>query len=268
MPYASNDGVEIFYDVEGPRDAPVVTFVEGLSYGTWMWRWQRDDLREDYRTIVFDNRGTGDSDEPEGPYTASGMASDLEAVLDDAGVDETHVVGASLGGMIAQQYALEYDRAASLVLVCTTPGGEDAVPIPEETLDRMLNVPAEYGPAESIRHKMRPAFTDEFWEENEAVVDRIVEWRLETDPSERAYEWQTAAASAFDASERLGEIDQPTLLIHGTADRVVPFANAELLAEGLSDGELRADEVNDGIREFLSRETADRGAGSESEGPE
>jgi len=264
MPIASNDGVRLAYDLDGPSDAETVAFVEGLSYGTWMWRWQREALGEDYRTLVWDNRGTGDSGEPEGPYTTEQMAADFEAVLDDAGVASAHVVGASLGGMIAQQYALEYDRAESLTLLATTPGGEDAVPVPEETRQRMLDVPAEYDRAESVRYKMRPAVTDEFWENHGDVIDQIVEWRLDTDPSDRAYEWQSAAAVAFNASDRLDEIDLPTLVLHGTADRVVPFENAELLEAGIPEATLepieggshlcfieRADTVNDRLRQFL-----------------
>lgn len=238
MAYATNDGVRIYYEEEGPADAETVVFVEGLAYGTWMWNWQRDPLADDFHTVVLDNRGTGESDTPEGPYTVGEMAGDVEAVLADAGVDRAHVVGASLGGMIAQEYALSYDRARSLALFCTTPGGDDAVPIPEETQSRMLNVPAEYGPAETIRYKMRPAFSDGFWESHPDVVDRIVEWRLDTDPTPEAYEWQSAAAVAFDASDRLGDIEVPTLLAHGTADRVLPVENAHLLAEGIPDSDL------------------------------
>jgi pimeloyl-ACP methyl ester carboxylesterase len=230
-----------------------------------MWNWQRETLNDDYRTVVIDNRGTGGSDEPEGPYTVEGMASDVEAVLSDAGLDQVHAVGASLGGMIAQQYALDYDRARSLALLCTTPGGDDAIPIPDETLDRMLNVPEEYGRAETIRYKMRPAFTDEFWAANETVIDRIVDCRLATDPSPEAYEWQSAAASGFDASECLGEIDVPTLVLHGAADRVVPVENADLLEAGIPDARRvtlegaphllfveRADTVTEELRRFLA----------------
>ena len=264
MPTATHDGVTLSYERSGPADAETVAFVEGLSYGTWMWRWQREALSDAYETLVWDNRGTGDSDEPEGPYTTEQMAADFEAVLDDAGVESVHVVGASLGGMIAQQYALDYDRAASLTLIATSPGGEDAVPIPEETQQHMLAVPDDYDEAEAIRYKMRPAVTDAFWEDHADVIDRIVEWRLETDPSDQAYEWQAAAAVAFDISDRLGELDLPTLLVHGTADRVVPFENGELLAAGIPDARLesieggshlcfveRSDTVNDHLRTFL-----------------
>lgn len=263
MAYATNDGTRIAYDVAGPPDAEAVTFLEGLAYGTWMWNWQREGLSE-HRTVVMDNRGTGDSEAPEGPYTVEEMAADLEAVLDDAGIERTHLVGASLGGMIAQRYALDYDRAESLALLCTTPGGDDAVPIPEETQARMLAVPDDYGPSETIRHKMEPAFTDGFWDDNQDVVDRIVDWRLETDPSEDAYEWQSAAAVGFDASDELDEIDLPTLVLHGTDDRVLPPENGRLLAEGIPGARLveveggshlffveRDERVTDELREFV-----------------
>ncbi len=265
MAYATNDWIRIYYEAEGPADAEPVIFIEGLAYGTWMWDWQRDPLSGEYRTVVLDNRGTGNSDTPGGPYTVAEMAGDVEAVLDETGLTEVHLVGASLGGMIAQEYVLRYDRARSLTLFCTTPGGEEARPIPAETVDRMLNVPEGYGPSETIRHKMKPAFTDDFWAEHPEVVDRIVDWRLETDPSEQAYEWQSAAATAFDVSDRLGEVSIPTLILHGTADRVVPVKNADLLADGIPGAELvtlegaphllfieRADRVTTEIREFLA----------------
>ncbi|WP_459194044.1 alpha/beta fold hydrolase [Halosimplex sp. J119] len=241
-----------------------MTFVEGLSYGTWMWDRQRGGL-DDYRTLVWDNRGTGASDEPEGPYTVAEMAGDLRAVLADADVDGTHLVGASLGGMIAQEYALEFDCADSLALFSTTSGGDEAVPVPEETQARMQSVPEGYGPAETIRHRMKPAFTDDFWEREPEVIDRIVDRRLDTDPSDRAYEWQLAAAAAFDASDRLGDLDLPALVVHGDDDRVLPVENGRLLADLIPGARLveidggshlvfieQPERVNDELREFLA----------------
>src|SRR6056297_1015561 len=161
MPYADNDGISLYYEITDPAgdntgpaeetttedDAETVALVEGLGYGRWMWRWQRDRLADEgYRVVVFDNRGTGDSDAPEGPYTVAEMASDLEAVLADAGVERAHVVGASMGGMIAQQYALDYDRAASLTLMCTTAGGDMANLFPEETQEHLDALPGGLGP--------------------------------------------------------------------------------------------------------------------------
>ncbi|WP_324758237.1 alpha/beta fold hydrolase [Haloarcula montana] len=264
MPYANNDGVRLAYEREGPGNAETVVFVEGLGYGRWMWRWQHRAVSDDYESIRWDNRGTGESDEPDGPYTVPEMASDLEAVLDHAGVESAHVVGASMGGMIAQQYALEYDRARSLTLMCTSPGGPEEAPIPEETLERMFGVPEDADEREAIRYKMRPAMTEGFWADNQELIDRIVEWRLDSDASEQARTWQAAGVEAFDVHDRLGEITQPTLLVHGTADRVVPYENGELLAAGLPDVEFvtlegaphllfieRRERVTDRLLEFL-----------------
>ncbi|MBV0903887.1 alpha/beta fold hydrolase [Haloarcula salina] len=235
MHYATNDGVELAYERAGPADAETVAFVEGIGYGRWMWRWQRDTLAEEYDTIVWDNRGTGDSDEPEGPYTMAQMAADLDAVLADAGVESAHVVGASMGGMIAQRYALDHDRARSLALLCTSPGGPEAAPVPEETQQRMFAVPDDLDERELRRYKMQPAFSDGFPDAHPDLIERIVDWRIESDAGDRALQWQAAAVAAHDVSDRLGEIDVPTLVVHGTADRVVPFENGELLAAGVPD---------------------------------
>lgn len=233
MAFADNDGISIAYERDGVEDAETIVFVEGLGYGRWMWRWQRAALQDHYDLILFDNRGTGDSDTPDGPYTIAEMASDLEAVLDDAGVEHAHVVGASMGGMITMQYALEYDRADSLALLCTSPGGPDAAPVPEETLDKMYNVPEELDERESIKYKMQPAMSESFPERYDDVLEQIVDWRLETDASEQAREWQGAAVQAFDVSDRLAELALPVIVMHGTGDQVVPPENGELLAESL-----------------------------------
>ena len=235
--YATNDGIDLAYDRRGPPDAATVVFTEGIGYGRWMWRWQRDALADRYDTIVWDNRGTGDSDTPEGPYTMAQMAGDMEAVLEAAGVDAAHVVGASMGGMIAQQYALEYDRARSLALLCTSPGGPEAVDVPEETAERMFAVPEGLDERETRRYKMAPAVSDGFLDANPDLVERIIDWRIASDAGDQALAWQAAAVEAFDVSDRLDEIPVPVLVLHGTGDRVVPVENGDLLADGIRDVE-------------------------------
>ncbi|WP_128477739.1 alpha/beta fold hydrolase [Halorussus pelagicus] len=272
MPYADNDGISLYYETIAPeddedaRDAETVALVEGLGYGRWMWRWQKDRLAEEgYRVVVWDNRGTGDSDAPDGPYTVAEMASDLEAVLDAVGAERAHVVGASMGGMIVQQYALDYDRAESLGLLCTSPGGDEAPETPEETQARMFGVPEDADEREAIRYKMKPAMTDEFWAENDDLIESIVDWRLAGDASDAAREAQAAGVARFDASDRLGDIEVPVLVAHGTADRVLPVENADLLYEALPSAQRarfedgshlffieQAETVNDRLAEFLS----------------
>src|SRR3984885_29170 len=96
----------------------------GLGYASLLWHRTRPILAQHFRTIAFDNRGVGLSDAPPGPYPIAAMASDAAAVLDAAGVPRAHVFGISMGGMIAQEFALQYPaRTRSLILGCTSAGG-------------------------------------------------------------------------------------------------------------------------------------------------
>jgi len=274
MPLASNGGVDVYYEVDGPADSPTVVLVEGLGYGRWMWNWQREALAERYETIVIDNRGTGKSDAPDGPYSIVEMAADVEAVLADHEAERAHLVGASMGGMIVQRYALDHDRAASIALLCSSPGGEDAPAASPEVQAIMVAEPEGYDEREVLRHRMAPAMTDGFPERNDDLMERIVDWRLEQDADEAAREAQLAAVGAFDASDRLGEVDVPALVAHGTADRILPVENADLLADGLPDARLelveggphlffieQADAVNETLLAFLDEHAAGRRGG-------
>ena len=297
MPQATRDGVSIYYerdDGAGDGTAPVV-FVQGLGFGRWMWRWQREAVADRYDVIAPDNRGTGRSDGglprlvPRLPgmlrglvvlklagYSMSGLAADLEAVLDDAGIYNAHIVGASMGGMIAQRYAVEYTRAKSLTLCCTSHGGPDAAPVPEETQAHMFETPDGASERQLIRHRMRPAFTERFTNRNPHLMDRIIEWRREQDAGDPAREAQAAAVRSFDVSDRLGRVRVPTLILHGTDDRVVPVENARLLAEKLPNSRLELvdggshlffieddESVTDSLLAFLDEQESDAPRGGD-----
>ncbi|MUV57526.1 alpha/beta fold hydrolase [Halogeometricum sp. CBA1124] len=274
MPTVDSDGVTIAYETRGPAtpdpDAETVVLLEGLGYGRWMWRWQAAALDDRYEVVLLDNRGTGDSDAPDGPYAVAEMAADVEAVLADLDVEAAHVVGASMGGMIAQAYALDYDRTASLSLLCTSHGGEDAVPTPPETQERMFDVPDDADEREAIRYKMRPAMTDDFFDGRDDLVERIVDWRLASDAPPHARAAQAEAVAGFDRRADLANLDVPTLVLHGTADRVLPVENGRRLADRVaeaSDASVafeafdggshlffveRAGDVNDRLATFLN----------------
>jgi len=309
MPVAHNDGVAIDYERSPPDagdagdadgagdavdagdadDAETVVFIEGWSYGRWMWRWQRDALGEAYGTVLYDNRGTGRSESPglgmptllgklperlrqplvytfhREKYTIPVMASDLEAVLADVGVESAHVVGASMGGMIAQQYAVDYDRAASLTLLCTTAGGDMANLIPEDTMAHLEDVPDGLDEREEIRYLMEPATTAAWREDNDDLLSDIVDWRLEGDASPQARDAQAMGQLGWDVRDEVAELDVPTLVLHGDADEVVPLERGAVVAERIPDARFevvdggphlffieQADLVNEHLREFLA----------------
>lgn len=210
--------------------APVV-LVHGLGYARWGWEPVADVLAERFEVVLLDNRGIGASDAPSGPYTVAEMAGDVLRVLDEAGVERAHVVGTSLGGMIAQELALTApDRVEKLVLVCTTPGGPNAAPMPEVTVQLLAEAPT-LEPLVALRRFVANALRPDPPEE---TVERILAHRLATAQPPAAWMAQAAAGAAFDAWASLPGLTAPTLVIHGTADVVVAPANADLLAERIA----------------------------------
>jgi pimeloyl-ACP methyl ester carboxylesterase len=210
--------------------APVV-LVHGLGYARWGWEPVADALVETCEIVLLDNRGIGGSEAPPGPYTAAEMAEDVLSVMDDAGLDRAHVVGTSLGGMIAQELALASpERVEKLVLVCTTPGGPNAAPMPEATT-RLLAEASTMEPLVALRRLVENALAPDPPEE---LVQRILAHRLATAQPPAAWMAQAAAGASFDAWDRLPGLSVPTLVLHGTEDVVVDPANADLLAERIS----------------------------------
>ena len=109
MPFVrSTDGVRLHYRESGRRSGPPVLMIQGLGADKHLWDLQRIALAPWNRTIALDNRGAGRSDKPHGVYSLEQMADDVIAVLDDAGVDDAHIVGASMGGVVAQLIALRH----------------------------------------------------------------------------------------------------------------------------------------------------------------
>jgi 3-oxoadipate enol-lactonase len=222
---ARNGEVELAYEVIGT--GPPVLMIQGLGYGGRGWGPALELLAEDFTVAAFDNRGFGASDVPPGPYSTQELAEDARAVLDAAGFDRAHVVGASLGGMAAQELALvDPQRIDRLVLACTTPGVH-GYPMPARTMSLMLEAPTS--PADvALRRFVENALGDGSSPE---LVERIVAYRTANPPDLAGWQAQAAAGATHDALARLGEIEATTLIVHGTKDAVVDLRNADLLAE-------------------------------------
>ena len=230
---ARSGAVRIAYDSVGSGEPLVL--VHGLGYARWGWEPVLGPLADSFEVVTLDNRGIGSSDVPAGPYTASDMAADVVAVLDAAGLESAHVVGTSLGGMVAQELAIgRPDRVRRLVLACTTPGGPNAFPLPEPTLRLMAEAPF-LPPEEALRRFVENALAADTVHDRPELAERIYRLRLEHPPDPLGWRAQAAAGVTFDAFDRLGSISAPTLVLHGTDDTVVDVRNAQLLAEGIPD---------------------------------
>ena len=210
--------------------APLL-LIHGLGYARWGWEPVLPALAGRFDVILFDNRGIGESDAPPGPYTVAGMASDALKVLDEAGVERAHVVGTSLGGMVAQELALSApERVDRLVLACTTPGGPKAHPMPQVTVD-LLTAAASLEPAVALRRFVENALSPETVTGRPEVVERVLEHRRATAQDTAAWGAQAAAGAAFDAYDRLAAVTASTLVQHGTEDVVVDPRNSDVLSE-------------------------------------
>jgi pimeloyl-ACP methyl ester carboxylesterase len=227
---ADSAGIGIAYELLG--DGPPLLLVQGLGYGGRGWGPVLDLLAEDFLVVTYDPRGFGASDVPPGPYTAAQLAADAAAVLDAAGLERAGVLGASLGGMAAQELALERPELVDrLVLACTTPGGADAYPMPARTVRLLLEGPT-LAPELALRRFVENALGDDAPGE---LVERILAYRKANPPDPAGWAAQAAAGAAFDAHDRLGAIEAPTLVVHGTADAVVDPRNAGVLAAAIPD---------------------------------
>jgi 3-oxoadipate enol-lactonase len=233
MAFVENQGARIYWDEQG--DGPPVLLIMGLGYPSQMWHRTRPALAAHYKTIALDNRGIGRSDLPPGPYPIAVMASDAAAVLDAAGVESAHVLGISMGGMIAQEFALQYPkRVRSLILGCTAEGGPSAVRAEPEAI-QMLMARGKMN-AEEAAQAAVPFIYDAATPRER--IDEDIAIRRPWFPQAEGYNAQLQGILAWEAYSRLPDIAVPTLVIHGESDRLVPPGNGRLIAERIPGAKL------------------------------
>jgi pimeloyl-ACP methyl ester carboxylesterase len=209
----------------------------GMNATGW-WRTVPVLAAAGFTVVAFDNRGVGRSGRPTGPYTVTQMADDAVAVLDAAGIEHAHVYGISLGGMIAQEIALRHpDRADALVLGATTPGGDQSVAADDETL-AFFRRRGEMSAEEAVWASVPYNYGLRTRTERAQLIGEDIVQRLRYPIEPEPYAAQLAAALGHDAHSRLRQIEAPTLVVHGQADRMVAPANARLLAEAIPGAEV------------------------------
>jgi len=196
-------------------------------------------LRQAFTTIRFSNRGTGLSELPPGPPLSMRlMASDAEGLLDHLGIPKAHVLGISMGGMIAQELALASpQRVRGLVLGCTNCGPLHSVPAQADVLNKMgqLATLIQRPAIEQVQEFWKLAVTPHFIETGAEFLAAIASEGLKAPPSLAALAQQFAAIQSFDSYERLPDISAPTLIIHGDQDLLVPVPNASILQQRIPD---------------------------------
>lgn len=222
-----------FWVEQTGRGAPVL-LISGLGYSSWCWTELRDALQADFRVVTFDNRGTGRSSKPPGPYSMAMLADDAARVLERCDLADAHVLGHSMGGYIALHLALRHPKKVrSLILVGTSRGGRDTEPVPEETQADWTRYrglpPAEYARS-TMPHSFAPGWTDAHPERFEHYLEERL--RHPTPPEAWLAQYLACVDHVIRGVDVRG-VGVPALVMHGTADRVVPYRNGELLARSL-----------------------------------
>ncbi|MGD1021138.1 MAG: alpha/beta hydrolase [Candidatus Sulfotelmatobacter sp.] len=232
MSFIENQGAKLYWDEQGQGEP--VLLIMGLGYPSALWHRSRPVLSQHFRTVAFDNRGVGLSDVPPGPYAIATMAADAGAVLDAAGVSRAHIFGVSMGGMIAQEFALQYPaRTCSLILGCTSPGGPAAVRA-ERNVSNILM--ASGMTLEQAREAILPYIYDA--DTPREKIEEDLNLRRKWLASMEGYTAQLQAILAWEGYTRIAQITAPTLVIHGTSDALVPCANGELIASLIPNAKL------------------------------
>lgn len=226
--FVEANGIRCFYELEGDGEE-VVVLIHALGTNHRMWDRQVEVLKPRFRVLRYDVRGHGQTDKPPGPYSLELFAQDLAALLDGLGIPAAHLVGLSMGGMIAQTFALNYPgRVKSLVLADTSSR------YPPESR-RQFEERAAIAEAQGMGPLVEPAlerwFSPEFHRAHPEVVEKYRQMLLANDP--KAYAAATRAIAQLDLTSRLGAIKVPTLVIVGADDPGTPPAMAREIAAAI-----------------------------------
>ena len=226
MPYLERpDGTRLYYELHGDPTAGALILLEGMGGDIPGWRRNTPHLAAELRVIAYDFRGNGSSDEPPGPCTMATFVEDTIALLDSLDVDRAHVYGQSFGGMVAQELALTHpERVRTLILARTHCGPATLISVQHASVPK----------GEPWRSLYAPGFPEVH---PEHVADDLrVGAAQPRHPIGGRRQWE--AIQGWSSCERLGGIAAPTLVLHGSEDRLVAPANAGVLADRIPGAKL------------------------------
>lgn len=235
MPKAVNGSVKIHWDLRGQGEP--LLLIMGLAMSSGGWYRLLPHLEGRYQAITFDNRGTGGSDRPWRPFTMGDMVGDALAVLDAAGIEQAHVLGASLGGMVAQNLALSHpERVKSLLLGCTTASIDSARRSVRTSMGVILR------PLIGIKRSF-PIIAPALYSKRTLTygVDRLAEdlrQRISDATPIRTNYAQLGVVARHDTQRRLPQLKMPTLVLHGEEDGMLPVECGRHLAMRIPNAEL------------------------------
>jgi 3-oxoadipate enol-lactonase len=260
VPVLASNGIDIHYEIAGDGSETVV-LINGVSDDLSAWLFQEPALvRAGYRVLAFDNRGVGRSSMPAGAYASPMMAADLRGLIAALGIDRPHLLGVSMGGVIAQEYAIKYGGLASLILANTY---AEAGPYCRRIFRAWADVATGAGMPALMRVISPWIFSARFVEEEEALLAAWEADMAKTPQPAEAFASQIQVLLSHDSRDRLGQIGTRTLVLAAESDIVIPPELSRRLLEGLPNASWvvvpgghgtmweTADEFNQAVLNFL-----------------
>jgi pimeloyl-ACP methyl ester carboxylesterase len=229
VPKAELPGIELHYERAGEGEP--LLLIQGMSANHLAWgRPFSSLLEQSFEVIAFDNRGMGLSGSTTEPFSIVDMAADTAALLDALEIESAHVLGISMGGMIAQELALAHaDRLRSLTLGCTYCGGPGSQLMDQADFQGLAEAMAS-GDRDRVHRAMYELNLSPGFRADESRYEGFVAMAEALPASRETIGTQLQAIVAHDTSARLTQIETPTLVIHGTVDRVLGYPNGPLVA--------------------------------------
>lgn len=229
MSYANIDGLRLHYELQG--EGRTLVMLHGLQGDASDFIGIVRGLRDSYRILTFDQRGSGHSDKPGGEYSTALLADDTAALLEYLSIPKAHVWGVSMGGQLAQQLALRHpQRVDRLILGCTTPGGKESRPADHELMAASYSIDNLSARERTLR-QAKTGFTAQWLAEHPEVIDSMISRRKERPIDSTALESRRKAFYAHDCHADVPRIAAPTLVLTGDQDSVIPMENSRLLSE-------------------------------------
>ncbi len=238
--YTSNDEVSLAYHLFSRWRfwRPRLVLIQGVGFDAGGWDPVLRRLRRDFRLVVLDNRGVGDSDSPSGWYTVATMVADVVAVLDAERIPAAHVLGVSLGGMVAQELAISHPaRVKRLVLVSTTSGWPFTYPLPAPSR-RMLATTPVLPRETALRRQITNMMSRNSILARPHLTERMSDYLRTRGHHPRSGRQQMLAGASYVGGLRQRRIRAQTLVLHGSADTVSDPRNADLLKAQIPNAEL------------------------------
>jgi 3-oxoadipate enol-lactonase len=236
MPMVKVGDIQLNYTLHGEA-GPWVVLIGGLAGGNWQsWTGQLPALTKEFRVLAFDNRGIGESDSPDYPYTTRMMANDTFAVMDAAGIEQAHVIGKSMGGAIGQIMAVEQPRRVRSLTQTSSFAKLD--PRGVRILENWRNSVSHSGWEQFCRELLAHFFTAEYFEQNPEGVARAERALVGTKRTVHGYMHTSAAVETHDTWEILDQVRVPSLLLCGGEDLVTPPRQTEAMGKRIPGAEV------------------------------